>query len=398
MPKRVVHLITHFALGGATETVLALCKHADRSRFEVSVLCGHTDPKEDTLFEEAQQAGIRTDILPGLCRSIRPPLDLKVYRRLIKWLAHEKPDVLHTHGSKAGILGRLASARAGVPTIVHTVHGWGHHNHMSPLSRSAYIALERRAACVTSKIIAVAEANVEKGLADGIGRPEQYTVIHSGIDIARFRDVEVNSKALRAELGIPIGAPVVGTVSRLAAQKAPEDFLKVAALVHARCPGVHFVFIGGGPMQKEFQQGIQEQQLGGVVHDPGYRQDIPSLLGTFDIFLLTSLWEGLPRVFPQAMCAGLPIVATRVDGAPEAVSDGENGYLFAPRDCLGMADGILRLLGDSKKRREFGKAGLERVYPAFCDRDMTRRVEAVYEEFTNRSPVPGLVLYPIGRA
>jgi glycosyltransferase involved in cell wall biosynthesis len=380
MSKRVVHLITHFALGGATETVLAICKHADRSRFEASVLCGHTDPREDTLFSEAQQAGIRTDILPGLCRSIRPPLDFRVYRKLARWLAHEKPDVLHTHGSKAGILGRLAAARTGVPTIVHTVHGWGHHDHMSPLSRSAYIALERRAARVTSRIIAVAEANVQKGLADGIGKPEQYAVIHSGIDISKFRDAAVDRGALRTELGIPVGAPVVGTVSRLAAQKAPEDFLKVAELVHARCPGVHFVFIGGGPMQKEFQECIREQKLSGIVHDLGYRHDIPEILRVFDIFLLTSLWEGLPRVFPQAMCAALPIVATRVDGAPEAVKDGETGYLLPPRDCQGMADGILRLLGDSKRRREFGQAGLERVYPAFCDRDMTRRIEDVYEE------------------
>jgi len=376
----VLHLITHFAVGGATENTLTTCRYADPQRFESAILSGITLDNERNLLRQAADSGVSIHELPSLGRSIRLPDEIRAYRDLIAWLRCSRQDILHTHGSKAGILGRLAAARAEVPGILHTVHGWGHNNHMHPLMRRFYIALERRAARVSNKIIVVAKANREKGLADRIGRPEQYVVIHSGIDIARYRDVAVDTASLRRSLGIPDGAPVVGTVSRLARQKAPEDFLKVAHLVHARCPTVKFVFIGGGPMRAEFEAGIRQYRLQDVVLNLGYRDDVPALLRVFDVFLLTSLWEGLPRVFPQAMCASLPIVATQVDGAPEAVIEGETGYLLAARDCEGMADRVLHLLSDRELRARMGQKGLERVYPAFCDREMVRQIEKVYLE------------------
>jgi glycosyltransferase involved in cell wall biosynthesis len=264
--------------------------------------------------------------------------------------------------------------------IIHTVHGWGHHAHMNPLTRRLYILLERRAAKVSDKIIVVARANGEKGLTDRIGVPEQYTVIRSGIDIAQYRDVEVDPLALRREFGIPPQAPVIGTVSRLAAQKAPEDFLKVAQMVCQRYPQARFVFIGGGPMQAEFQAGIVAYGLQENVINLGYRHDIPRMLRLFDVFLLTSLWEGLPRVFPQAMCAGLPIVATRVDGASEAVLEGKTGYLANPRDCAMMARRVMQLLENTTLRREMGTNAREYVHPTFCDRAMVEQIEKVYLE------------------
>lgn len=377
---RVLHLITHLAVGGATENTLTTCRYASPERFESAVLSGQTANDEASLTEFAEKHQIPVHILPSLRRSVHPLRELQAYRDLIAWFRAHPWDVLHTHGSKAGVLGRLAAAKAGVPVIIHTVHGWGHHAHMNPWVRRLYILLERRAAKVSAKIIVVAKANGEKGLADRIGTPEQYTVIRSGIDIARYRDVEVDTQALRCEIGVSPHAPVIGTVSRLAAQKAPEDFLKVAEIVHQRCPEARFVFVGGGPMQAEFQAGIAALGLKETVINLGYRQDIPRLLRLFDVFLLTSLWEGLPRVFPQAMCAGLPIVATEVDGASEAVLEGKTGFLAKPRDCALMAERVLQLLGDETLRREMGRNALEYVYPTFCDREMVRQIERVYLE------------------
>ena len=374
----VLHLITHFAVGGATETVMTTCRHMDRERFETAILSGATPADEQSLRQQAVQSGLRVHELPGLGRSIRPGSDARAYRDLVRWLRNYGPDIVHTSSSKAGILGRLAAAQAGVPVILHTVFGWGHHDYMKPWTRRFYITLERRAARVTDRIITVSCANREKGLADNIGRPTQYQVIYNAIDIAKYRDVQVDSRSLRRALGIAEDAPVVGTVSRLAAQKCPDDFIQVAARVHARCPAARFLFVGGGPMQEKFEADIRRANLENVILNLGYRHDVPALLRVFDVFLLTSLWEGLPMVFPQAMCAERPIVATRVDGAPEAVFEGETGYLTAPRDVDALAERVLRLLEDGELRRKMGRAAWERVHPQFCDRAMVRHIEQVY--------------------
>ena len=377
---RVVHLITHFALGGATEVVLSTCRYADSGTFDTAVLCGETSQSEQSLLEHAQEMGLPVHVIPSLRRSIAPLGELRAYRDLVTWLRAHPCDVVHTSGSKAGIVGRLAAAKAGVPVIVHTVHGWGHHEHMRPAVRHLYVALERLAARHTDRIITVSAANRAKGLADGIGDPEQYRVIYNGIDIDRYRNAAVDRAALRHDLGIPEDAPVVGTVSRLAPQKAPADFLRVAELVRSRVPAAHFVFVGGGPLDAEFEHELRQRGLKDVVHLLGYRHDVPALLQVFDVFLLTSLWEGLPLVIQQAMCAGLPTVATAVDGTPEVVIEGETGFLAAPHDCAHMADRVTQLLLEPQLRLRLGQAGLQRVYPAFSDRAMVRGIEAVYRE------------------
>jgi glycosyltransferase involved in cell wall biosynthesis len=376
----VVQSITNLSIGGATETVVMTCRFADRARFESAVLCGPQSNGEDTLLHETEKSGADVHVTPDLRRDIHLARDLRAYAQMVDWMRRNECDIVHTHTSKAGILGRLAARKAGVPVIIHTAHGWGHHKHMSLHSRSLFVALERAAARMSHKIIAVSHSTRDRGLADGIGRPEQYAVIYSGIDIERYRDVQVDVCALRASLGIPPDAVVVGTVSRLSRQKAPEDFLEVAARSHARFPRARFVFVGGGPDRELFQEQIRAKGLEQVVFDLGYRLDVPELLRVFDVFLLTSLWEGLPRVFAQAMCASLPIVATRVDGAPEAVEDGVSGYFAEPRDCETLTARVLLLIQDCDMRARMGSRGLQRVYPTFCDRDMVRRIEGVYDE------------------
>ena len=389
---RILHLITHLAVGGAAETVIATCRLA-RPEIESAILCGKTAPGEDSLDEMALDCGVRMERLPSLRRTVHPWTDAHAYRELTRRLRHEKWDVVHTHGSKAGILGRMAAHAAGVPGIVHTVHGWGHHERQTPQARQLFIAAERRVARITDRLIVVADANRVKGLRDKIGTPEQYTTIRSGIDIARFRDVTVDKAAMLRELGIPDGVPVIGTVSRLAPQKAPEDFVKLAAQVRERYPSAHFLLVGDGPLRKQFLADVQKAGLTDNMHLMGYRDDIPELLRLFDVFVLTSLWEGLPRVFAQAMCATLPIVATDVDGAPEAIEDGVTGYLAQPKDVDRMAWGVLRLLDDPHLRAEMGRRGLEAVSPKFCEEEMVRQTEGVYWGCMEKKTVPIAAAY-----
>jgi glycosyltransferase involved in cell wall biosynthesis len=391
-PLRVLHPITHLVVGGASENTITTCRYADPDRFESAILSGIPCGKEADLVDHARELGVPVHLSPTLKRDIHPADDVRAYRDLARWMRKTGWDIVHTHSSKAGILGRLAAKRAGVKVIVHTVHGWGHHDHMNPAKRSLLVALERTAARCSHRIIAVSKSCRDRGLREKIGTPEQYEVIHSGIDLERYRTVSVDVLSLKSELGIPLDAPVVGTVSRMAPQKAPEDFITVAAKVRQHVPNVRFIFVGGGPDEAAFMEGVREGGLEKTVISLGYRADIPALLRVMDIFLLTSLWEGLPRVFPQAMCASLPIVATHVDGAPEAIQDGKSGFLVQPRDCDAMARHVIRLLGNKSLRDTLGEAGYCRVEPAFCDRNMVRSIEAVYDScimsnYTERSPV-----------
>ena len=375
---RVLHIITHLAVGGATKNALAICHLSDPAQFDCALLCGATSHRETAMEGTAHSMDVPLHTLPSLRRPIQPFSDRKAYRKLVDWLRAHPWDVVHTHGSKAGILGRMAAAAAGVPVIVHTVHGWGHHERQRALVRRLYVEAERRAARVSDRLIVVADASREKGLADGIGVCEQYVTIRGGIDIARCRDISVDRAALRAELGIPIHAPVVGTVSRLASQKAPGDFVRMAALVRARQPDAHFVFVGGGPLDKKVRALADAASLSHQMHWLGYRHDVPELLRVFNVFVLNSLWEGLPAVFPQAMCAGLPSVATQVGGAAEAITDGENGFLVPPRQPQAAAERVLQLLTDAALCYAMGQNGLLRVDPQFNERHMVAQISDLY--------------------
>jgi glycosyltransferase involved in cell wall biosynthesis len=251
---------------------------------------------------------------------------------------------------------------------------------MGKAVRAIYVAFERRAARASTRIITVSDSTMRKGLADRIGRPDQYVVIGPGIEIDPFLRSDADPAALRRQLGIPEGAVVVGTVSRLAPQKAPMDFLGVARHFRDSDPPVRFVFVGGGPQEPEFRREITRMGLDDIVVATGYRSDIPALITVFDIFLLNSLWEGLPAVIMEAMAAGLPIVATAVDGTPEIVEEGVTGYLAEPHDTAAMAERIRALALQPELRRRLGEAGAHRADPAFRIDEMVRTVCALYEE------------------
>jgi len=374
----VLHVITRMIVGGAQENTLLSCALADPERFECTLLTGSETGSEGELHTASRERGVEFRIEPSLVRRVSPWHDAIAAVRLWRAIRAGGYDIVHTHSSKAGVLGRLAARFAGTPVIVHTVHGWSFNDHQPRPVRALYVWLERLCARFTDALVVVGSPNREEGLALGVGEPGQYHLIRSGIEIEAYRDVPVTREEARRRLGIPADAFVVGSVGRLSAQKSPGDLLAAFARVAAAHPQAHLVYVGDGPQRGDLAAAVARAGLGDRVHLLGLRMDVPVVLRAFDVFALASRWEGLPRVFPQAMAAGLPIVATRVHGAPDAITPGENGWLVEVGDVAAMAARLGELASDPATARRMGAAGRARVNE-FSARRMVDDLEALYE-------------------
>ena len=386
---RVCHVITMLELGGAQQNTLYTAGHLDASRFAPSLLTGPGGLLDD---EARALTGVDVQFVPALVRPVRPLADLRALGDLTRRLRALRPHIVHTHSSKAGILGRWAARRAGVPVIVHTIHGFGFHPGQNALTHRAFVAAEAAAARITTRFIAVSKANLDEGVRRGLFRPEKATVIRSGIALAPFLEVgrqrlagRKASGALRSELGLGPNDPLAGMIGCLKPQKAPEDFVALAERVASVLPRARFVLAGDGELRGAVETAIRHRGLDGRVTLLGWRRDVAELLGDLDVLVLTSRWEGLPRVFPEAMASAVPVVAFRVDGAPEAIHDGIGGWLHDPGDLEGMARHVTELLADPARSRTMGAAGRERVSEWDID-EMVRRQESLYLELTGRQP------------
>ncbi len=383
-PLRVLHVITRMIVGGAQENTMLSCALMDPEHATSTLLTGAETGVEGELHSEARARGIPMVIEPSLVRRLSPWHDLRATIRLWRTIRDGQYDVVHTHSSKAGIVGRIAARLAGVPVIVHTTHGWGF-NHSQPWHTYwLYVWLERLCVRMSNTLVVVGTPNRDEGLALGIGRPEQYRLIRSGIEVDAYRDAAISREQARARLGLPPEAFVIGSVGRLGEQKAPLDLLSAFTTVAARHPQARLVYVGDGPLRGELEAAIAAAGLGGRVLLTGLRRDVPELLRAFDVFALASRWEGLPRVFPQAMAAGLPIVATRVDGAPDAVTPGENGWLVPVGDMPAMAARLCELAADPATARRMGDAGRARV-DEFSAQRMVDELAGLYAELAARA-------------
>jgi glycosyltransferase involved in cell wall biosynthesis len=383
---RVLHPITRLIIGGAQENTMLtaqLMNHADpyKGRYQVDVVSGPQTGPEGSLIEEVRARDVHLTIMPELLREISPVNDLKAMINLRRMIRGNdgKPayDIVHTHSSKAGVLGRLAAKWAGVPIIVHTVHGWSFHDKMSPRKKAMYVLLEKMGDAVGDAMIVVSPNDIEKGVTEGISKPERYALIRSGIEMERFGHPQVPRDEMRRQLGIPADAMVVGSVTRLSAQKAPLDLVATFGKIYRVQPSVYFVIVGDGSLRKEVEVALRQEGIFERTILTGLRRDVPELMATFDVFVLTSLWEGLPRVLPQAMATGLPIVCTQADGSAEAVTEGINGYLVERGNTSGMAARVISLLKDDDMRNRFGEAGRQRV-PEFSVTTMVAEIDRLY--------------------
>lgn len=382
---RVLHVITRLIRGGADENTVLTVNGLPRDRFRVALAVG---PESDAAMLERVAPDVEVLTVPDLVRDVHPARDLRALGQLRALCERGRVDVFHTHVAKAGILGRTAAAGR-VRAVVHTIHGATFHAQQGPLARMLYRALERRAARAADRLIVVGEDLRARYLAAGIGRPEQYVTIRSGMDVAPFRQAAALAPAARTALrrafGIPEDAFVVTTAARLEPRKGIAFLLEAARPLAARFSRVRFLVAGEGPERPELERLAAHPALRGKVAFPGYCEDLAPVLGLSDAFCLTSLWEGLPRVLVQASLAGLPVVSFAVEGAAEVVKHGETGWIVAPRDVTALARALESLVWDPARARAMGRRGAELVADEWDGRRMVARIAGVYDELLART-------------
>ena len=384
-PIRVLQMVTRLIVGGAQETVMYTAALLDKQRFRVDVLRGPQTGSEGSLIEEVRQRGVPLTIFPDLLREVSPAHDVAALVNLYRFIRAGRYDIVHTNSSKAGILGRIAARLARAPVIVHTVHGWSFHDYMSPAVRNTYILLEKLTASFCDALIVVTSRDIEKGLQHGIGQPQQYRLIRSAIPLDEFDLARGERVAVRRELGIPLDAPLLGNIGRFSAQKNPLDWVRIAGRVGRALPECRFLLVGDGPLRAQVVELLASEGIADRTVMTGLRRDVPRLLSAMDVFLLTSLWEGLPRVIPQAMAMEIPVVASSVDGSSEAIICGETGYICPPTDLDGLAARCLELLADAEKRKRIGLRGRQFVWQEFDIRRMLVQIEQLYEQLHSKS-------------
>lgn len=345
MPKiNLLYVITKLELGGAQKQLLSLISGLDKERFNVFLFTA----KEGLLLPEALSiGGLRLERSRWLERPINPFKDLLAVFEIYRFIKNSKIQIVHTHSSKAGILGRFSARLAKVKFIYHTVHGWSFNDFQPVFPRTVFIHLERFVARFTDKIIIVSFHDKQKGLNNHIADENKFQLIRYGIDYNMFTLIDRN---IREELGIGKDDLAVGMVSCLKPQKSPGDFIKLASLVHKKFPEARFILVGDGPLRKGIQKMINKLGLNSSVVLTGWRWDIERILSAIDICVLTSLWEGLPVVALEALASSKPVVATNTGGIAELIVDGKNGFLVSIRDMQGMSDRVSLLLKDANLR------------------------------------------------
>ncbi|NQT81153.1 MAG: glycosyltransferase family 4 protein [Candidatus Aminicenantes bacterium] len=327
-----------------------------------------------------ESEGIEFIQCPFLLRRINVIKDLKAFFDIWRIIKKYNPLIVHTHSSKAGLLGRLAAKLARVPIIIHTPHGHVFFGYFGSFKTKIFIILERFVSRITDKIVALTNEEKKDYIKFRIANEDKFDVIYSGIELNKFKELPFNeNQNFKRELGIPENYLVVGTVGRLVPVKGPEFLIEAAKYIISKYPEVFFIFTGDGPLEQNLERQAFKSGIKDNIIFLGWRNDIAGIISVYDIFALPSLNEGMGRVLVEAMALGKPIVASNVGGIPDLVTHGKNGFLVPPKNPEKLAKYIQILIGDKEKRKKMGQAGKEMV-KNFSKEKMVEKIANLYEE------------------
>lgn len=377
---KTVHYITRLIVGGAQEnTLLTVEDQHHLFGDKVTLITGPGIGPEGSLEERARKGGLDVRLIDASRRSIHPWKDWQTYQELLRLLREIKPDILHTHSSKAGIIGRAAAEKLRLP-CVHTIHGASFHFGQHPLSFQLYKQLERWAGKRTDKFISVCDSMTDQYVAAQVAPREKFVTIYSGFDVDPFLNPPRPPEVVRAELGLKPEHVVIGKVARLFPLKGHEYIIPAAKTVIRDNPNVRFLLVGDGILRTQVEAqlrelGIRDQFVFTGLVPPG---KVPELIHAMDIVVHTSVWEGLARVLPQGLIAGKPVVSYDIDGAKEVVINNETGFLVPARSLNELSQALATLAGNADMRVRYGRTGRERFTNQFRHQEMTRQIRDIY--------------------
>lgn len=377
----MLHIITRFIRGGADENTLLTVNGLDSSRYEVHLMIGNT---YDERMIGRLSPSVRLIKIKEMGREISPVKDLEALLSIYRIIREEKYHILHTHTSKAGFLGRLAARLAGTAHIIHGVHTIPFADVLQPQYNGFFLLLEKFAASFTHLFIAVGEDLKRRYIEAGVGAPERYRTVYSGMDLEEFNRAaqmdDREKKTLRSEIGITDGEMCVGIVSRLESGKGFNFFTRIIEEIVRSYPHVRFIVVGDGSLKGQLTNEIAQRKLDDKVSFIGSREDIARIIATFDVAIFTSLLEGLPRTVVQYALLGKPIVTFDVGGVREVVSEGKNGFIVDGNNVEQFAERVSRILAEPQLARAMSLE--ERDFPRerWSKEEMVRRIDEIYRQ------------------
>jgi glycosyltransferase involved in cell wall biosynthesis len=374
---KVLHIITRLDKGGSADNTLLSVLGLNKDIFQVDLLSGRTNFPSPKLKQLKKQNSIQYKEISQLVRAIHPIKDIIALSQLYKYIKKGCYDIVHTHSSKAGLLGRLAARMAGIKHIIHTPHGHIFYGYYGKLLSYIFILLERWAARFTENIITLTKAGKEEHVKYKISSEDKFVTIHSGLELNSWQPAYTRKEVIE-EFSISKSNTLVGTVARLVPIKGHEFLVKAAPLVLQHYPNTTFLVIGDGPLRKKLENLAQQLNVFDKIVFSGMRKDIPRLLNAIDIFVLPSLNEGMGRVIIEAMALAKPIVAARVGGVPDVVEDGSSGLLVPPADPEALADAICQIMRNSSLSAKLSSHAVSRS-EKFSHIEMIRQLEILYK-------------------
>ena len=370
-------------IGGAQENTLLNCLDLIREYGDdVLLLTGPALGPEGDLLSQGRAGELPVQVLPSLRRNIHPKWDWLASREISKALMEFKPDVVHTHSAKGGLLGRRAAWKLNVPAVVHTIHGAPFHPYQSSLAREFFRRCERWASARCHRLISVADAMTDMMVEAGVAPREKFKTIYSGMNVEPFTRAKEHRAAVRRKYGFEDEHVVIGKIARLFHLKGHQDLINAAVAVVKSQPNVRFLLVGDGILRKSLTQQIDELGLSKHFVFAGLVQpsEVPTLIGGMDALVHASYREGLARALPQALIAGLPVISYDVDGAREVTITGQTGILVPAQDVSALSEALAALALDGALRQRLGEEGQRRFTEQFDHRTMTAKVREVYLE------------------
>ena len=372
---RIAHVITKLELGGAQQNTVYTVSNLNQSLFEPYLISGPGGVLDD---ETRMMPNVSVKFCGELSRAIRPVADYQAYQQLRQQIREIKPDIVHTHSSKAGVLGRLAAAAENVPVILHTYHGFGFHKYQNAGVFKLYTSLEREASRRSHHLIFVSHDNLKWAEELDLIQKCSVSLIRSGVEVDRLLQAR-RSEEFREQLGIPRRAAAIAMIACLKPQKDPHTFVEAANLVSRKLNLAKFFLIGDGELADAVRRQVSKIRYAHNFRLLGWRRDIPEILANLDLVVLPSLWEGLPRIIPEATVSGVPVIASNIDGNREVIFEGRNGALAEPQNPEDFAEKIMKALDENWRVEPELSRQIQHEYDI---REMVRQQEALYLKLT----------------